>query len=269
MPANDGDGQRFEHCGALRQFRSEREHAGDGGQGRSWRWARTTARPKAWIMASSAEKPRLAPEADDGTLERKDAVLGDNADDHDSCPCGSDIEGRFGIQRRARKPQSWRATRRLRMAVGAEKVRNRKAAQQKGAAAPKIIPPAYRWTISVLRIQAAVFRYGWKKVKCKFGDCFLDRSDAWCRDPHLRSARDLHQTLQIFATDSVWPGSMVRVARERSVAVRPVELVSRALLMLSSEERFCSGKRTRYGVRAIIENHRGCGKVRPPEPRRR
>jgi len=74
---------------------------------------------------------------------------------------------------------------------------------------------------------------------------FLDGSDACAKVHTFEATGYLHQALQILPADFRLSGIMLMAAKEPSVAVRPVELVNKALLISSSEERFCSGKRTR------------------------
>jgi len=71
-------------------------------------------------------------------------------------------------------------------------------------------------------------------------DSLLNGGDATAKIRALQASGHLNNTLKIFAPNFRLSGSVMSVANEPSVAVRPVELVTSVLLMRSSEERLCS-----------------------------
>ena len=199
-------------------------------------------RRPAWIIASSAEKPKFRKRCS-ASRSRMPFLA--------TMPMTMIIPMREAtlkevlVIRRARKPPKLESNAEARMAVGAEKVRNSKSrtANKSSSARNKTT------NISLDDFRSSAYKPPYstrmEDGKCKSLTVFCTAAMPVPKSTPSKRPVTCTRRCKFSRRISVWPGSMLMVANEPSVAVRPVELVKRALFILSREERCCSGKRTR------------------------
>src|SRR5258706_4381276 len=93
-PADDGNGERLEHCGTGANPEGKREHSGNGREGGHGDRAQAAAASLDHGFFSGVTETAEAM----FSVEKQNAVLGHNADDHDHAHAGSDVEGGVGYQ---------------------------------------------------------------------------------------------------------------------------------------------------------------------------
>jgi len=166
------------------------------------------------------------------------------------CPCGSDIEGGFGYQGERENRQSLRSNAEAKNGRGRrESTKFEKQHSKKEQQRQKIIPPAYRWTFLFFGIQAAY------SIRMEEGKCKLVTVVWTAAMPGAEihtSKRPVTCTRRANFRDGFRLAGIHGEGGQRAEVWRVRGAGQQSVLMLSSEERFLFGKRTRTVYAAIM-----------------